>query len=58
MAETIPSSGNYKFRPCKVINAETGEEWSASGNVHMSPTGLVSIKGDVYADTFTAGDKL
>ena len=48
MAENKPSAG-YKFRPTKCINALTGEEWGASGNVHFSPNGDTYIKGEVHA---------
>ncbi|MBQ9204726.1 MAG: hypothetical protein IJ155_10875 [Prevotella sp.] len=48
MADTRPASG-YKFRPTKCINALTGEEWSASGNVHFKANGDTYIRGEVHA---------
>lgn len=43
MAETLPATG-YKFRPAKVINALTGEEWMAGGKVHVSQGGDVTMQ--------------
>lgn len=43
MVKTLPSSGNYKFRPMKVVNALTGEEWMAEGKVHVSPNGDLTV---------------
>lgn len=43
MAETLPVTG-YKFRPAKVINALTGEEWMAGGKVHVSQGGDVTMQ--------------
>lgn len=37
------------FRPTKCINALTGDEWGASGNVHFKQNGDVFIKGEVHA---------
>ena len=48
MAAVLPGSG-YKFRPSKCINALTGEEWCAGGNIHFSPGGDVSVKGALMA---------
>ena len=56
MASNNPNSGEYKFRPMKCINAKTGEEWSAGGNVHMSSSGDVTVEGDIIAKTLIAGD--
>lgn len=55
MAETNPTSGNYKFRPMKVINAESGEEWMAGGNIHMEANGSVTmqnaiVKNGIFVD--------
>lgn len=44
MASAAPDSG-YRFRPSKCINALTGEEWAAGGNIHFSPRGDISVKG-------------
>ena len=43
MVETLPTSGNYKFRPMKVVNARTGEEWMAEGKVHVDADGSVTM---------------
>lgn len=51
MVETLPTYGNYKFRPMKVINARTGEEWMAEGKVHVSANGNVEITGVIRATT-------
>lgn len=45
MVDTMPTTGNYKFRPTKCIDALSGEEWMAGGNMHVSPDGDVLIKG-------------
>lgn len=55
MASSLPSSGNYKFKPMKVIDAESGEEWGAGGNIHMGADGSVSVKGNIQANTLIAG---
>ena len=39
-----PASGQYKFRPMKVMNAVTGEEWMAQGKVHVSADGNVTME--------------
>lgn len=44
MAHTLPSRGYYKFRPMKVMNAVTGEEWMAGGNVHIKTDGSVEME--------------
>jgi hypothetical protein len=43
MANTMPTTGNYKFRPMKCINALTGEEWMAQGKVHVDADGSVTL---------------
>lgn len=48
MASAAPDSG-YRFRPSKCINALTGEEWAAGGNIHFSPRGDISVKGALMA---------
>lgn len=45
MVKTKPSSGSLKFRPALCINALTGEMYMAKGNVHISSSGDVNIKG-------------
>ncbi len=45
MVDTTPTTGNYKFRPTKCIDALSGEEWMAGGNVHVSRDGDVQITG-------------
>ena len=37
------------FRPTKCINALTGDEWGAGGNVHFKQNGDAYIKGEVHA---------
>lgn len=46
MAETSPSTGNYKFVPAKCIDALTGEEFACNGKVHFYPDGSGSLAGD------------
>ncbi|MCR4958549.1 MAG: hypothetical protein K6B13_08105, partial [Prevotella sp.] len=41
------------FRPTKVVNALTGEEWQAQGNVHVSPEGNVTVKGTLEMKSLT-----
>lgn len=41
------------FRPMKVVNALTGEEWQAQGNVHVSPEGNVTVKGTLEMKSLT-----
>lgn len=50
-----PDEGDYKFKPSKGINAKTGEEWSAGGNIYISSSGNASFSGDINASSFTAG---
>lgn len=50
MAETLPTSGNYKFKPMKVINAESGEEWMAGGNLYIDVEGRANFRGKVMAE--------
>lgn len=40
----------YRFRPAKCINAMTGEEWAAGGNVHFHANGNVSVNGTIRTD--------
>lgn len=49
MAETRPIVDWYKFRPMKCIDALTGEEWAAGGNVHFSETGNAEFSGILKA---------
>jgi len=44
-----PASGQYKFRPMKVMNAVTGEEWMAQGKVHVDGSGNVTVEGTIKA---------
>lgn len=37
----------YKFRPMKCINAKSGEEWAAGGNVHFHADGSVDVNGTI-----------
>lgn len=57
MVAVLPESG-YKFRPSKCINALTGEEWCAGGNIHFSPGGDVSVKGALMASKVSREDLL
>ena len=43
MGETPTSGTTYKFRPMKVVNALTGEEWMAEGKVHVDSNGDVTM---------------
>ena len=43
MGETPTSGTTYKFRPMKVVNALTGEEWMAEGKVHVDTNGDVTM---------------
>ena len=45
MVDTMPTTGNYKFRPTKCIDALSGEEWMAGGNMHVSQRGDLTVKG-------------
>jgi hypothetical protein len=36
--------------PAKIINALTGEEWMAGGNVHIDTKGNASFKGTIKAE--------
>lgn len=51
MVNTMPTTGNYKFRPMKCINALTGEEWMAEGKVHVDADGNVEVTGVIRATT-------
>jgi hypothetical protein len=51
MAETRPASGQYKFRPMKVVNAFTGEEWMASGKIHVADNGALTVQDAVIQGT-------
>ena len=51
MAETRPASGQYKFRPMKVVNAFTGEEWMASGKIHVADNGALTVQDAVIKGT-------
>ncbi len=53
MAESKPESG-YKFRPTKCINALTGEEWSANGNIHTDAEGNVILRNALFASAISA----
>ena len=58
VADNAPITG-YKFRPTKCINALTGEEWNASGNVHTKPNGDVILKKLVqFGSAVISGDWL
>lgn len=37
------------FRPVKVVNAATGEEWMSGGKVHVSADGDVTVEGTIRA---------
>lgn len=50
MAEDSTISVWPKFRPTKCLNALTGEEWSASGNVHTKPNGDVIFKKSLFSN--------
>lgn len=54
MVSSTPSSG-YKFRPMKCINALTGEEWAAGGNVHFDSDGNVDVSGTIRAKNLFHG---
>ena len=41
---------SYKFRPMKVINAESGEEWMAGGNLYIDVEGRANFRGKVMAE--------
>lgn len=41
------------FRPTKVVNALTGEEWMAQGNMNVSPDGDVMVKGKLVMTSLT-----
>ncbi len=41
--DTLPSSGTYKFRPAKCIDALTGAEHMANGNVRVDADGNVTM---------------
>lgn len=43
------------FRPAKVVNAVTGEEWMAGGKVHVTGDGDVTIEGTVKAKNLYHG---
>ncbi len=47
MADTEPDEGVYKFRPTKVINAVSGEEYMAGGKIRVSANGEVDVAEDV-----------
>lgn len=49
MAETNPSLGNYKFRPTKCMDALSGDEWMAGGNIAVKGNGDVDIIGTIRA---------
>ena len=51
MGETATSGTTYKFRPMKVVNALTGEEWMAEGKVHVDADGNVEVTGVIRATT-------
>lgn len=51
MADTMPTTGNYKFRPTKCIDALSGEEWMAGGNMHVSQRGDLTVKGATMIDS-------
>lgn len=55
LARDDPDEGDYKFKPSKGINAKTGEEWSAGGNIYISSSGNASFSGNVNASSFVAG---
>lgn len=41
------------FRPTKLVNALTGEEWMAQGNMNVSPDGDVMVKGKLVMTSLT-----
>lgn len=47
MADTDPDEGVYKFRPTKVVNAVSGEEYMAGGKIRVSANGDVDISEEV-----------
>lgn len=47
MADEDPDSGTYKFRPTKVINAVSGEEYMAGGKIRVNANGDVDISEEV-----------
>lgn len=47
MADTDLNEGVYKFRPTKVINAVSGEEYMAGGKIRVSANGDVDISEEV-----------
>jgi len=47
MVDTDPDAGAYKFRPTKVINAVSGEEYMAGGKIRVSANGDVDISEEV-----------
>ena len=47
MAGTDLDEGAYKFRPTKVINAVSGEEYMAGGKIRVSANGDVDISEEV-----------
>lgn len=49
MAETDPSVNSYKFRPTKCMDALSGEEWLANGNIYVNSDGDAIFRGTVYA---------
>lgn len=40
MAADSPATGSYKFRPMKLVDAQSGEEWMCGGKVHASDSGM------------------
>jgi len=54
MAETSPSTGYY-FRPMKLVNAVTGEEWMAGGKVHVDSGGNMTIQNISVQNAFVSG---
>ncbi len=48
-AETEPMFYEKRFRPMKVVNAATGEEWFAGGKVHVGADGDVTVEGTIKA---------
>lgn len=49
---SIAGFSMMRFRPAKVVNALSGEEWKAQGNVHVESDGGLSVRGTVMADNF------
>lgn len=37
------------FRPVRCVNAATGEEWTAGGNMHVSGSGNLEVEGTIRA---------